>query len=191
MGLACGTNGGKRNAYRILVRLMQSPCCLCVRVSHLMNFWMPELIFMRPGIYIMAPEPISMAYFFSPSDRSVCLYLYPLLVARCRLGKNPSIVAKQRLGKNITAATNTQATIEELLGASFLCGPCRIKESKRSVLPRSSCLFIKYHAKALISTLKLFSFSCFFKNCMESNFLNTPATTSFSRMIQFREKSLG
>jgi hypothetical protein len=55
----------------------------------------------------MTPEPISTAYFMNPSHQSVCLYLYP------------AIVARQRLGKNITAATNTHATIEELLDASF------------------------------------------------------------------------
>jgi hypothetical protein len=47
----------------------------------------------------------------------------PLIVARQRLGKNPPIVARQRLGRNVTAVTNIQATIEELLDASFLCGP--------------------------------------------------------------------
>jgi hypothetical protein len=33
------------------------------------------------------------------------------------------IVATQRLGKNFTAATNTQATIEEILDASFSMQP--------------------------------------------------------------------
>jgi hypothetical protein len=37
----------------------------------------------------------------------VCLYVYP------------PIVARQQLGKNVTAATNTHATIGELLNASF------------------------------------------------------------------------
>jgi hypothetical protein len=55
----------------------------------------------------MAPEPISTAYFINSSHQSLYLYVYPL------------IVAKQRLGKNVTAATNTHATIEELLDASF------------------------------------------------------------------------
>jgi hypothetical protein len=62
----------------------------------------------------------------------VCLYVYPIIVARQRLGKNPPIVATQqlgknppivamqRLGRNVTAAvTNTHTTIEELLDASF------------------------------------------------------------------------
>jgi hypothetical protein len=49
----------------------------------------------------------------------VCVSVYPPIVARQRLGKNPLIVARQRLGRNVTAVTNTHATIEELLDASF------------------------------------------------------------------------
>jgi hypothetical protein len=49
--------------------------------------------------------------------------VYPPIVARQRLGKNSSIVARQRLGKNVTAITNTHATIEELLDASFSMWP--------------------------------------------------------------------
>jgi hypothetical protein len=55
---------------------------------------MAEPIFMKLGMYIMAPKPISAAYFINPSHQSVCLYVYPL------------IVAGQRFGQNITAATN-------------------------------------------------------------------------------------
>jgi hypothetical protein len=68
---------------------------------------MPETIFMKLGTYIMAPEPISTAYFVYPSQQSVYLYVYPPTVAR------------QRLGENLTAATNTKATIEELIEALF------------------------------------------------------------------------
>jgi hypothetical protein len=50
---------------------------------------------------------------------SVCVCVSPLIVARQRLDKNPHIVARQRLGRNVTAVTNTHATIEELLEASF------------------------------------------------------------------------
>jgi hypothetical protein len=46
----------------------------------------------------------------------------PLIVARQRLGKNPPIV-KQRVGRNVTAVTNTHASIEELLDASFSMWP--------------------------------------------------------------------
>jgi hypothetical protein len=47
----------------------------------------------------------------------------PSIVARQLLGKNPPIVARQRLGRNVTAVTNTHATIEELLDASFSTWP--------------------------------------------------------------------
>jgi hypothetical protein len=36
---------------------------------------MPEQIFMKIGMYIVVPEPISMVYFVSPSSHSVCLYV--------------------------------------------------------------------------------------------------------------------
>jgi hypothetical protein len=73
---------------------------------------------MKLGMYIMTPEPISTAYFINPSHESLCLYVYP------------PIVASQLLGKNITVATNAQATIEEWLNALFLCGPRHIKEKQ-------------------------------------------------------------
>jgi hypothetical protein len=43
----------------------------------------------------------------------------PLIVARQRLGKNPFSVTRQRLGRNVIAVTNTHATIEKLLYALF------------------------------------------------------------------------
>jgi hypothetical protein len=57
--------------------------------------------------YIMVPEPILMAYFINPSHKSACLYVHP------------HIAATQRLDNKVNAATNTHATIEELLDASF------------------------------------------------------------------------
>jgi hypothetical protein len=59
------------------------------------------------GMYTRAPEHISTVPFTNPSHLSVRLYKYS------------PIFARQRLGKNSTAATNTHATIEELLEASF------------------------------------------------------------------------
>jgi hypothetical protein len=47
----------------------------------------------------------------------------PPVVARKRLGKHPPVVARQRLGRNVTAVTDTHATIEELLDASFSMWP--------------------------------------------------------------------
>jgi uncharacterized protein (DUF486 family) len=68
---------------------------------------MPEPVFMKFGMYIMAPKAIATAYFINPFHQSVCLHLYP------------TIVARQRLGKNITSTTNIHATIQELLKVSF------------------------------------------------------------------------
>jgi predicted alpha/beta-hydrolase family hydrolase len=51
-----------------------------------------------------------------------CLCI-PVIVARQQLSKNPLIVAGQRLGIKVTAVTNTHATIEELLCASFPMWP--------------------------------------------------------------------
>jgi hypothetical protein len=43
---------------------------------------------MKLGMHIMAPEPISTAYFINPTHQSMCRYVYPLIVARKRLGKD-------------------------------------------------------------------------------------------------------
>jgi hypothetical protein len=92
---------------------MRSPCCLCLCASLLpINFWMFDTIFMKLDIYIyiyiyiMAFEPIPTGYFINPPRQSVCLYMYP------------TIVAGQRLGRNVTATTNTLATCEDLAIAS-------------------------------------------------------------------------
>jgi hypothetical protein len=58
---------------------------------------------MKLGRYIMAPKPISTAYFINPSHQAVCLHVCP------------PIAARQWLRKNVTAATKTDTTIEELL----------------------------------------------------------------------------
>jgi hypothetical protein len=50
------------------------------------------------------------------------------IAARQRLGKNPPITAKQRLCRNVIAVTNTHATIEELLDASFSLWPLSYQE---------------------------------------------------------------
>jgi hypothetical protein len=78
--------------------------CLCILPIRIL---MPKQILMELGMYIMAAEPISKACFIDPSKQSMCLYVYP------------PVVGRQRLGKSVTAATNIQATIEESLEASF------------------------------------------------------------------------
>jgi hypothetical protein len=49
---------------------MRSPCCLCIPPYKLLNC---EPIFMKLCMYIMAPEPISTAYFINPSSQSVSI----------------------------------------------------------------------------------------------------------------------
>jgi hypothetical protein len=71
---------------------------------------MPEPIYMKLGMYIMALELISTAYFINPSHQSVCLSCVSLLSL---LGKGsvngiPPFGARQRLGEHVPAATNTR-----------------------------------------------------------------------------------
>jgi hypothetical protein len=101
--LACFPYLEKKNKSRLMI----SPCCLCVCIASPINFWMPEPIFMKLGMYIIVLEPISTPYFINPSQQSM------------RLDVIPSIVPRQVSGKNVTMATNTHATKEELLAASF------------------------------------------------------------------------
>jgi hypothetical protein len=61
----------------------------------------------------------------------MCLYVHPYIVAR------------QRLRENVTAATNTQATTEEFLEASFSMLSVSYQKSRRLVLSRISCVLAK------------------------------------------------
>jgi hypothetical protein len=47
---------------------------MCVSVYPYINFWMAEPIFMKFRMYIIAPGPISTAYFINTSHQSVSLY---------------------------------------------------------------------------------------------------------------------
>jgi hypothetical protein len=67
---------------------------------------MPEPKFMKLDMYIMTPEPISMAYSINPSHQSVCLHV-------CS-----PIAARQWLSIHDPGATNTRNK-EELLEAWF------------------------------------------------------------------------
>jgi hypothetical protein len=75
--------------------LMRSPCCPCIYESPSINFWMPEPVVIRPGMYIIAPEPISTAYFRNPSHQSLCLSCVPPI----------------GLGKHVSAVTNTRMSV--------------------------------------------------------------------------------
>jgi hypothetical protein len=82
--------------------------------------------------YVMAPEPISKAYFINPSHQSVCLYVHPPLVCRQQLCRNPPIGARQRLGNYVIAATNTHATTEKLFVGRLVCYAVRVISRKVS-----------------------------------------------------------
>jgi hypothetical protein len=94
---------------------MRSPCCLCVCVSIGVNqsLWNLVCITLR----------------WAHINGILRKYVWSDCPSVCSL-----IVASQRLYINITAATNTYVTIE-------LCSPCRIKESRRLVLPITSCCY--------------------------------------------------
>jgi hypothetical protein len=89
------------------------------------------------------------------------ILILPLIVARQLLGKNPLIVARQRLGSvKIPVSLLGNGSVETLprqrihtqkykncWTLSFQCGPCRIKDSRRLVLPRTSCSLTESVAK--------------------------------------------
>jgi hypothetical protein len=103
----------------------------------------------------MASEPISATYFINPSHQSVCLYVYPLIVARQRFGKHVPVttntpnnrrivggifyavrvVSKESLLVSVFPSTGVRQCLGKHIPAAtkncwrrrFLCGPCRIK----------------------------------------------------------------
>jgi hypothetical protein len=63
---------------------MRSRCCPCVCVCVYVSVPPHQLsnaepIFTKLGMYVMAPEPISVEYFLNPSQQSVCVFLLSLL----------------------------------------------------------------------------------------------------------------
>jgi hypothetical protein len=89
-------------------RLIRSRCCVCVRMC--VSVYPP----------IIAKERLGKSLLIVARQR---LGKNTPIVARQRLGKNPPIVASQRLCRYVTPVTNTHATIEELLDASFSVWP--------------------------------------------------------------------
>jgi hypothetical protein len=63
-------------------------CCLCI--LHI-GFLTREPIWMTLGMYILASEPISVAYFKNPSHQSVCLYVCSPIVAKNKFQQQRSI----------------------------------------------------------------------------------------------------
>jgi hypothetical protein len=128
---------------------------------------------MNLGMYIMATEPISTAYVINPFHQSVCLYVYPSyqckakcippFIARQRLSKHVPAATnthKSRrtvgraclwvclciplslLGNNSVKKFPQQRRI--VGGIIFYVGRVISNESRRLVLPKTSCLFMVY-----------------------------------------------
>jgi hypothetical protein len=123
----------------------RNKCFFRVRISYVLRFISICDLFTDAPSYIMAPESISLAYFRNPSHQSACLYVYLPIVARHRLGKNPPIVAMKRLGEKLPRQRiySYMQQYKNCWKHNLLCGPCRIKESRRLVLPTTSCLILR------------------------------------------------
>jgi hypothetical protein len=91
------------------------------------NFWMPELIFMKFGIYIYYDIWIHLNGIFHKTLLSVCVPVCVSLLSLLGKGSVKCIrswVARQRVGKDVPAARNVRK-IEDLLTCVFvsLCIP--------------------------------------------------------------------
>jgi hypothetical protein len=78
--------------------------------------------------------------------------VYPPLLGN---GKNPSTVARQRLGRNVTAVTNTHATIEELLEASFSMWPVSYQGKQAISSSQNFLVYLSFYLKTLMLRLTL------------------------------------
>jgi hypothetical protein len=115
---------------------------ISVYPPHPINFWMPELIFMKLDMYIMATEPISVAYFINFSHQSV----YPSY--QCKAMTYLSVSLYLMLGNgsvNMFPQQRIHATVKELFDASFLCGLCPIKGESVGV-----CILLSLWANNLV-----------------------------------------
>jgi hypothetical protein len=80
---------------------------------------MPEPIFTKHGVYIMASQHISTAYFINPSQPSVSVCV------------PPRIIAGQQVGRHVPMATNTRNCRKVVGGVVFYTVRVRVvsKES--------------------------------------------------------------
>jgi hypothetical protein len=89
---------------------------VCVSFTQLLNAW---TIFMKLGMYIMAPEPTSTAYFINSSHQSLCLYVYPSYRCKATARLHVSLLAVIGNGSINTFLRQQIHAIEELLDTSF------------------------------------------------------------------------
>jgi hypothetical protein len=95
-----------------VISVLSVSLCLCI--PPLLSFeWLDKS--KKPDIYIMGPEPISVAYVINPSDQSVCLYVYP------------PIITRQCLGKMLPRQQIHMQKQKNCWRCHFLCGSCCVK----------------------------------------------------------------
>jgi hypothetical protein len=97
---------------------------------------------MKLGTYIIAPEPISTTYLINPSHQSVCLYVYPSI----------SLVGNRSVDK--LPWQRIHPTVENVRPVVFYTVRVVSKESRRLVLPRTSCYLKTF-------TFIFVSFACY------------------------------
>jgi hypothetical protein len=106
---------------------------------------MAEPIFMKLGVYIMAPEPILMAYFLN-LPISPCVYMYSSLSL---LGNDSVKIPLSLIGSDLQRQWIHTQKQNNFWTRRFLCCPYRVKESRWLVPSRTSCA-------PLLSILSLF-----------------------------------
>jgi hypothetical protein len=87
---------------------------------------------MKLCMYIMTTEPISTAYFINLFHQSVCLYVYSLIVARQRLGKNTSAGTYTRSNRRIVGCIvfRTIRRVSREAGHQFFVDLCETRHRK-------------------------------------------------------------
>jgi hypothetical protein len=120
-------------------------CCVCVSVyTSCINFPVPEQVFMKLGMHIMAHEPISVANFINPFNQSIFMCI-PLSL----LGKGSvKTLSRQRI---YTQEWNNCLT------RRFLCGPCLINGMQVISPSQNFLLLLPFYL--LLSFLSLANFS--------------------------------
>jgi hypothetical protein len=110
--------------------------CLGIAPPPPVNFRMPEPNLMKPGIlvHIMAPEPISTAYFINLSHQFVCSYVHAHLAAR------------QQPDKKVTAGTNTRNNRSIVGRVIFYAVRVVSKKTRKLILPRTYFSLIKAYS---------------------------------------------
>jgi hypothetical protein len=128
--------------------------CLCI--PHI-NFWMPEPIFIKLGMYIMAPEPISTPYFKNPRfSLCVCMCIPLSLLGKGSVNTFPRQEIHETIEERLDACVCVWIPLSLLSnnsvkkfprqrrivgGVVFYAVLVASKESGRSVLPITSCLY--------------------------------------------------